>query len=182
MSFNAGQLPPDVLNAIQNGRTIDAIKRLRKATGLGLAEAKAVIDAHVRNQPPPLPTFSGTGSGAAKAPDGGRILPEAVLEALQRGDKNAAAQLLRERLGLSLKAAKKRLDSADTATGGPAAGSVFDRDGEGVPHLDHRITAPPPQVIKNRPGLAPGEVAHSNGSFWIVLVLVAVLIAYLAIF
>jgi ribosomal protein L7/L12 len=182
MTFPAGQLPPDVLKAIQSGRTIDAIKRLRKSTGLGLAEAKAVIDAHLRNQPPPVPTFGG-GGAAANTPDGGRILPEAVLEALQRGDKNAAAQLLRERLGLSLKAAKKRIDSAGGTAAAPGGtGSVFDSRAQEMPHLDHRIVAPPPQVIQSRPGLAPGEVAHSNGAFWLFLALVVALVAYLAIF
>ena len=37
-------LPPDVLEALQNGRTIDAIKRLRKHKNFGLAEAKAALD------------------------------------------------------------------------------------------------------------------------------------------
>ena len=121
MTFPVGQLPPDVLKALESGRTIDAIKRLRKATGLGLAEAKAMIDAHTRSQPPPVPSLGG--SRAVNAPDGGRVLPEAVLEALQRGDKIAAARLLRERLGLSLNAAKKRIESA----GATGRGSKPDR-------------------------------------------------------
>ncbi len=73
MTFPVGQLPPDVLKALESGRTIDAIKRLRKATGLGLAEAKAVIDAHKRSQPPPVPSYGG--ASAVKAPDDGRVLP-----------------------------------------------------------------------------------------------------------
>lgn len=38
-------LPPDVVEALKLGRPIEAIKRLRKATGMGLAEAKALVDA-----------------------------------------------------------------------------------------------------------------------------------------
>jgi ribosomal protein L7/L12 len=174
MTFPVGHLPPDVLKALDSGRTIDAIKRLRKATGLGLAEAKAVIDAHKRNQPPPVPALAGT--NAVAAPDGGRVLPEAVLEALQRGDKAAAVRLLRERLGLSLNAAKKRIESAG------ATGSGFETASQQMPHLDHRIEAPPARLIQNRPDFAPGEVPHSNGAFWIVVALVFVLIAYLAAF
>jgi hypothetical protein len=38
-------LPPEVIEALKLGKPIEAIKRLRKSTGLGLAEAKSVIDA-----------------------------------------------------------------------------------------------------------------------------------------
>ena len=174
MTFPVGQLPPDVLKALASGRTIDAIKRLRKATGLGLAEAKAVIDAHKRSQPPPVP--SSGGASAVKAPDDGRVLPEAVLEALQRGDKTAAARLLRERLGLSLNAAKKRIESAG------ASGSGFETAHPEQPHLDHRIEAPPHQLSPSRPDFTPGEVPHSNGAFYLVVTLVVVLIVYLIAF
>jgi len=38
-------LPPDVVEALKLGKPIEAIKRLRKSTGVGLAEAKALVDA-----------------------------------------------------------------------------------------------------------------------------------------
>src|SRR5437867_4473328 len=38
-------LPPDVVDALRKGNKIEAIKRLREATKIGLAEAKGVIDA-----------------------------------------------------------------------------------------------------------------------------------------
>ena len=38
-------LPPEVVEALKLGRPIEAIKRLRKSTGVGLAEAKAIVDA-----------------------------------------------------------------------------------------------------------------------------------------
>jgi len=38
-------LPPDVVEALKLGKPIEAIKRLRKSTGMGLAEAKALVDA-----------------------------------------------------------------------------------------------------------------------------------------
>jgi ribosomal protein L7/L12 len=37
-------LPPDVREALERGETIEAIKRFRQATGLGLKEAKDAID------------------------------------------------------------------------------------------------------------------------------------------
>lgn len=38
-------LPPDVVEALQHGQTIEAIKRLRAHGRMGLKEAKEVIDA-----------------------------------------------------------------------------------------------------------------------------------------
>jgi len=163
MTFPNTPLPPDVIEAIGRGRTIDAIKRLRKATGMGLAEAKSAIEMHVRANPP-APGQARHGADARSAPDLGRVLPEAVMEALQRGDTLGAIRVLRERTGLSLKAARERVEAA----GGPVAASL--------PHVDHRIEAPPPQQVYFKPGLAPGEVPRSNASLWLVLLLAALAI------
>ena len=38
------ELPPEVVKAITQGRKIEAIKLLRAATGLGLANAKVLVD------------------------------------------------------------------------------------------------------------------------------------------
>lgn len=38
------QLPSNVLRAIEDGRKIEAIKILQEATGLGLANAKVLVD------------------------------------------------------------------------------------------------------------------------------------------
>ncbi len=45
MSTPADPLPPDVLEALQRGRTIEAIKLLRTSRNMGLKEAKDAIDA-----------------------------------------------------------------------------------------------------------------------------------------
>lgn len=37
-------LPPDVVEALRKGNKIEAIKRLREATKLGLAEAKGMVE------------------------------------------------------------------------------------------------------------------------------------------
>lgn len=37
-------LPSDVVQAIEQGKKIEAIKRLREATGIGLANAKVLVD------------------------------------------------------------------------------------------------------------------------------------------
>jgi ribosomal protein L7/L12 len=38
------QLPANVIQAIKDGRKIEAIKMLREASGLGLANAKVLVD------------------------------------------------------------------------------------------------------------------------------------------
>lgn len=52
-------LPPDVIRAVQQGRKIEAIKLLRDATGLGLANAKVLVDKAARQHGPgnPMPGF-----------------------------------------------------------------------------------------------------------------------------
>jgi hypothetical protein len=37
-------LPPDVVDALRKGNKIEAIKRLRESTGVGLAEAKGAVE------------------------------------------------------------------------------------------------------------------------------------------
>jgi ribosomal protein L7/L12 len=167
------EFPPDVLEALQNGRTIDAIKRLRKHKNFGLAEAKAAIEAYARSRAGELATLSAPSVEALRQ-DAGRVLPDAVVEALQRGDKNAAIKLLRERTGLGLKAARERIDAAGFPAASFPAGSAL----PALPHLDHRIDAPRDVLAPRANGLAPGEVPRSNGAFWLVLALLAILAGY----
>ena len=169
-------LPPDVIAALQNGRTIDAIKRLRKHSKVGLTEAKAAIEAYARSRAGELATLSAPSAEAFRQ-DAGRVLPEAVLEALQRGDKIAAVKLLRERTGLGLKAARERIESAGSpASNFPAAAASA--ASTALPHLDHRIETPRHVLAPRANGLAPGEVPRSNASFWFVLLLLGIIVGY----
>lgn len=43
-SDTESDLPPEVMRAIERGRKIEAIKLLREATGMGLANAKVLVD------------------------------------------------------------------------------------------------------------------------------------------
>lgn len=45
-------IPADVREALDQGNTIEAITRLRQATGMGVKEAKDAIDAFRRRRPP----------------------------------------------------------------------------------------------------------------------------------
>ena len=89
-------LPPEVLSALKAGNTIEAIKHLRQSTGLGLKEAKAIIDGQ-----PPAPSAAAS-IGA---------LPLAVMQALQRGQKIEAIRLLREDSGMGLAQAKAAVEA-----------------------------------------------------------------------
>ena len=53
------QLPPEVIRAIERGRKIEAIKLLRESTGLGLANAKVLVDKAARRLNPPTATIPG---------------------------------------------------------------------------------------------------------------------------
>ena len=94
-------LPADVLEALAQGQTIEAIKRLRSATGLGLKEAKEAIDRHLAGQPAPARP-----SIAAMA-----ALPFSVAAALRKRDKLEAIRLLRGKGGLGLKEAKDAVEA-----------------------------------------------------------------------
>lgn len=45
------ELEPDVVAALNKGRKIDAIKQLREIRGIGLKEAKEIIDAYSASHP-----------------------------------------------------------------------------------------------------------------------------------
>ena len=94
-------LPSNVLDALRLGRNIEAIKLLREATGMGLAEAKSLVDAHVAGNSIAMPA-------AALQ----RSLPASVTDALQRGNKIEAIKLLREKTKLGLKEAKDIIEAS----------------------------------------------------------------------
>lgn len=93
-------LPTPVLDALGRGETIEAIKLLRTATGVGLKEAKDVIDAHAAGRP--MPSFDPTMPAGA--------LSANVIEALRRGNKIEAVRLVREQTGMGLKESKDAVD------------------------------------------------------------------------
>jgi hypothetical protein len=62
------QLPSNVLRAIEDGRKVEAIKMLQEATGLGLANAKVLVDRVSRTHGPKKPVYSAAdpSNGAGK--------------------------------------------------------------------------------------------------------------------
>ena len=88
-------LPGPVREALDKGHKLEAIKLLREATGMGLAEAKALVENQARGVRP------------------GGVLqdPGAVAEALEKGDRIEAIKRLREQTGMGLKEAKDAVDT-----------------------------------------------------------------------
>ena len=109
-------LPATVLEALQRGNLIEAIKLLR-SSGFGLKEAKDGIEAHLKGAAPSnvksAPDFSGIQSGT---------LPPAVIQALQRGNKIEAIKLLRDQTELGLMEAKQAVDVYERSHLRPASG------------------------------------------------------------
>jgi hypothetical protein len=60
-------LPPQVVRAIEQGRKIEAIQLLREAKGIGLANAKVLVDKAARQHGPrsPVPAFEEHGTSLA---------------------------------------------------------------------------------------------------------------------
>lgn len=110
------QLPADVRAALHQGDTIEAIRLLRQASGLGLKEAKDLIEAHLRGEAVALPE---RGEEVRPATELKGALPPEVREALRQGDKIEAIRLLRAHCpDLGLKEAKDEVEAWQVKRGG----------------------------------------------------------------
>ena len=95
MALIPDPLPLDVLDAIQRGNAIEAIKLLRASTGLSLTEAKDVVDQRRWSEP-------ARGARAVKPAS----LQRAVSDALRTDDPEAALRAVREKMGRGTEPAK----------------------------------------------------------------------------
>ena len=93
-------LPPEVVDALRKGNKIEAIKRLREATGVGLAEAKGAVEHFewhgstskpkvsatvrftIKKSPPPRPAGLSPGEEPRSSISVGAIVAVAVIAAL----------------------------------------------------------------------------------------------------
>ena len=88
-------LPAEALAALSRGHVIEAIKIVRAATGLGLKEAKDLVERYRGGQTPVCDEAMRTKlEGIARKH--GMKLPEAALTAMERGDLKAAMNLIRQ--------------------------------------------------------------------------------------
>lgn len=156
-------LPADVVDAWRAGNKIEAIRRLRAATSMGLAEAKAAIDA--------LEGHAGAGRPAASGPQlpemlkalqASGALPPDVLEAWQRGDK--------------LEALKR---FADAAKSGRINANVTVKTNVHHAHPAVGLEAPKhaARPVLPHDALAPGEVPRTKLGPAVIVLLVVALVA-----
>jgi ribosomal protein L7/L12 len=103
---------PDAIAQVRalmaRGEKIEAIRVLREASGMGLADAKAAVET--------LNTGSGLNVLAQSSPPPSQLpaeLAATVRGLLQRGDKIAAIKLVRERMKLDLKDSKDLVDRVE---------------------------------------------------------------------
>jgi ribosomal protein L7/L12 len=104
----------EVLALLVMGRKIDAIKLLRERTGLGLAEAKNLVEAVERGEPTPPRSVS-----PPHAPAAGDDADLAAL--LAQGRKIEAIKLYRERTGVGLAEAKAAVEALQPGQAPPSA-------------------------------------------------------------
>lgn len=99
------ELTDRIRRLVAEGQKIEAIKLLREATGAGLAEAKAGVEAIERED-----ANAGTGMdhGAVEAND---ELEQRLRRLVQEGQKIQAVKLYRERTSCGLKEAKEFVES-----------------------------------------------------------------------
>ena len=153
MPPSAIPLPPDAMAAVARGQTVEAIRIVREATGLGLREARDAVEAHAARMQP-----SSQDAGTTT----GFVFPEVAAAAIARGEFiNAIALLRKANPRLDLKAAKEavegfRLDPARAS--GPTKRNVHSQYAARVPTV----------------------VAGDSGRHGLVLLVVVVALAALA--
>lgn len=111
----SGSLPPQVQAALERGQLIEAIKLLRESSGLGLAEAKHLIESVANATPGHAPAAARTGIQAPPS------MPIEAVAALQRGNKIEAIRLYRAHNRVELKQAKDAVDAFEASSPTPAA-------------------------------------------------------------
>jgi len=108
-----GQIPPEldgdeeIRQLVAHGNKIQAIKRVRELTGLGLKEAKDYVD----RLPAGSPLAYAAPQPAVSVPDA--ALEQEVRQLLMRSQKIQAVKRVRELTGLGLKESKDYVDDVE---------------------------------------------------------------------
>ncbi|MEO6172844.1 MAG: ribosomal protein L7/L12 [Arenimonas sp.] len=101
MDFSNSQLSIAAMAAAERGDLIEAVKIVRTDTGLGLKEAKDVVDAYVSGNPAHAAEFEAVHSD----------MPSEAIEAIAAGNVIEAIKIVREKNRLGLKEAKDFVDA-----------------------------------------------------------------------
>lgn len=97
---NIDQIPAAAISAIENGNMIEAIKIIREETGLGLKEAKDLVDQYAAQGPQTKSQIE------VHQQASGVHMPIEAINALQKGSKIEAIRFIREENKMGLKDAK----------------------------------------------------------------------------
>jgi len=112
---------PEAAQALARGELIEAIRLVRADTGLGLAEAKALVERFQQGE-------TGLTGSSAPLPDhasaGAPGLPPDAEAALARGHVIEAIKIVRQKEGIGLKAAKMRVDAVRSTRRGQGQGKA----------------------------------------------------------
>jgi ribosomal protein L7/L12 len=103
MDLSHCRLSDEAMSAANRGQLVEAIKIARADTGLGLKEAKDLVDAYLAGNPVPDLQASGFTENTT--------LPGAVIAAAESGNTMEAIRMLRTETGLGLKEAKDAVDA-----------------------------------------------------------------------
>ena len=98
-------IEPAVVNAIQRGHKVEAIKLLRESRGIGLKEAKNLVDQYEGQG---MANFQTSSSPAS--PQVALAFDQAVVDAINRGRKIEAIKILRQSRRIGLKEAKELVE------------------------------------------------------------------------
>ncbi|MBI1313581.1 hypothetical protein GC176_20000 [bacterium] len=107
----------EIRELLASGNKIAAIKRFREETGVGLAEAKAAVEALEAGRTLPV---SGESLPKSDRMDESELTDQ-VIRLLERGEKIQAVKLYREQAGTGLKDAKDAVERIGEQNGIPSA-------------------------------------------------------------
>ncbi len=118
------EVETEILNLLRGGRKIEAIKLIRKLSGLGLKEAKDLAESlEARGEERPLPHAD---AAAADKAGSRSDEPSSVTAALRRGDKIEAIREYRAVRKVGLKEAKEAVERMQRGSGGVSGAQARD--------------------------------------------------------
>jgi ribosomal protein L7/L12 len=126
----------EIIEALERGSKIEAVKAYREATGQSLAESVKAIEAIPYTPAAPAKPAREVLSPREAAPSG--LTPEkraAVMGAIRRKQKIEAIKIYREATGLGLAESKEAVEALEQWRGAAEGGSTFE-ERTPLPHWD----------------------------------------------
>ncbi len=125
---NDSDLPAEALAALSKGQVIEAIKIVREKTGLGLKEAKDLVDGYRHGDTPPRDQAMRAKLEAVASKHGFKV-PEEVMTAMESGDLKTAMKRLRQAKESSGKSMPTALHAGQAARGMGTVSRETNRNG-----------------------------------------------------